>query len=205
MRQLSSRSTIAGVPLMANMLRSSASVLGRWVPSAQKRVMFSGGTWASSSSTAGRISPWGVARVMSLKTMPTRSVAFTCSRSGRAPMGAVRQQQGPAAGSGRPGAKRGSITVAFQCAGNSSAGLFCHRRGMSSLLLPTIGQTDFLPRRSRCICFSLRLVPPRLCVKLFAELPNAEAQRHRAQKTILCLSTLWHFIHAGATNSAQAM
>ncbi len=69
------------------MPRSSASVLGRCVPSALNSVMFSRGTCASSASTAGRISSCGVARVMSEKMMPTRCSGRTTSRRGGAAIG----------------------------------------------------------------------------------------------------------------------
>ena len=97
----------ASAPRMA---RSSSGVLARWVPVALNSTMRLSGSAASASRTAGRISGYGVARVMSLKAIPTVSPGRTSSRSGGEPSGPASARRTASTGSGRPGVKRGSTT-----------------------------------------------------------------------------------------------
>ena len=85
------------VPTMA---RSSASVLGRCVPSALKRTISRPGTASRTSSTAARRSGFGAGRVMSLKTTPTRMPGADEVSEGRRADG---RRESAADGGGRVG------------------------------------------------------------------------------------------------------
>jgi len=72
------------------------------------------------SSTAGRSRWLGVGRVISLKTIATRSEARTHSRSGGESRGAASAARSAASGSGSAGTNSGSSTVTSSVSGRSS-------------------------------------------------------------------------------------
>jgi len=74
--------------------------------------MFCLGRWANSASSQGNTRALGMGRVMSLKTITTRSERATISRRGGEAMGLRKAARRLAPSSAKPGLSWGSTTVA---------------------------------------------------------------------------------------------